>query len=38
LQEAFPDHSRTASVIGFSATSREGVEAADRTLAQWFAA
>src|SRR6478609_6907782 len=37
LQEAFPDHSRTASVIGFSATSREGVEAADRTLAQWFA-
>jgi GTP-binding protein len=37
LQQAFPDHSRTASVIGFSATSREGVEAADRTLTQWFA-
>lgn len=36
LQGAFPDHARAAVVIGFSATSRQGVEAADRTLAQWL--
>lgn len=36
LRDAFPGHARAASVIGFSATSRQGVEEADRTLAQWL--
>jgi GTP-binding protein len=38
LRDAFADHARAASVIGFSATSRQGVDEADRTLAQWFGA
>jgi GTP-binding protein len=38
LQQAFPDQVRAVSVVGFSATSRQGVEDADRTLAEWFGA
>jgi GTP-binding protein len=37
LGEAFPDHAQAVSVIGFSATSRLGVDDADATLARWIA-
>ncbi len=36
LQEAFPDHAHAVSVIAFSATSRQGVDEADATLARWI--
>lgn len=37
LGAAFAVHANTATVVAFSATSREGVEAADTVLARWLA-
>lgn len=36
LREAFPDHAQAVTVIGFSATSRLGIDDADATLARWI--
>ena len=36
LAQTFGERASPVSVIGFSATSREGVEAADRALEQWI--
>lgn len=38
LREVFPAHAHAVSVIGFSATSRQGVDVADATLTRWIAA
>ena len=38
LHDAFPDQAHPATVIGFSAMSRQGVEDADRVLMQWLGA
>lgn len=37
LGAAFAVHANTATVVAFSATSRQGVEAADMVLARWLA-
>jgi GTP-binding protein len=36
LRGAFPGYAQGATVIGFSAASRQGIEEADATLAQWM--
>jgi len=36
LAQAFAERAQMVSVIGFSALSRQGVEAADRAIAQWL--
>ncbi|MGE5169494.1 MAG: ribosome biogenesis GTP-binding protein YihA/YsxC [Rudaea sp.] len=36
LRTVFPDHAEATSVVGFSATSREGVVEANQALAQWL--
>jgi GTP-binding protein len=36
LAQRFGERARTVSATGFSATSRQGVEDADRTIAQWL--
>ncbi len=38
LRDAFAVHAATATVVTFSATSRQGVEEADTVLARWLAA
>lgn len=38
LAKTFAEHAHAVSVIGFSATSRQGVEDADRTIEAWFGA
>jgi hypothetical protein len=36
LAEAFPQRAAEVTVLAFSATSREGVESADRTIEKWL--
>ena len=38
LREAFPQYAAAITVIGFSATAKLGIDAADATLAQWIGA